>query len=192
MATSAGFLGLVLVGVLASACGGAAPSPEVPKPAVAQPASPAVAAQASLPANSIRRSQVHAVLSAGPGAFLQRVTLDEHAVFQGGKFHGFRLQKLDASFFDGVDLKAGDVVTHINGFPIERPEEALEAFKSLEVSSELRVGYERDSVPRELRYTIVDDEDGPAPAASSPAPVAAPAPAPAAAPAPAPTAKPAK
>ena len=67
-----------------------------------------------------------------------------------------------------VDLKGGDVVTHINGFPIEHPEEALEAFKSLEVSSELRVDYEREGVPRDLRYAIVDDEPALAPAAKPP------------------------
>jgi type II secretory pathway component PulC len=151
------------------ACGGSAPPPQAP----AQRAAPvsasapkadnaeaaAVARTAPQPSTTIRRSAIRAVLGAGPGAFLQRVTLDDHAVFLGGKFHGFRVQRLnDAEFFKGVDLKPGDVVTSINGFGIEHPEEALEAFKSLEVASELRVGYERDGIPRELRYSIVDDE----------------------------------
>jgi type II secretory pathway component PulC len=67
-----------------------------------------------------------------------------------------------------VDLRAGDVVTHINGFPIEHPEEALEAFKSLDVASELRVEYEREGVPHELRYAIVDDEAATPPPAAGP------------------------
>jgi len=188
MRSSAGIVGLFLVGFVAPACGGATPAPET-----AAAVAPRVEAKAATtpgalptPANSIRRSALQPVLQAGPGAFLQRVTLDEQAVFQSGKFHGFRVQKLnDATFFQGVDLKAGDVVTHINGFPIEHPEEALEAFKSLEVSSELRVEYERDGVPRELRYGIIDD-DAPAPPAASAAPAAA-APAPAPAPAPPPS-----
>ncbi len=177
MRSSRGMVGLFLVGLVA--CGGASPAPESPASVAPRAEPKAVATPGALPvpANSIRRSQLQAVLQAGPGAFLQRVTLDEHAVFQAGKFHGFRLQKLnDASFFQGVDLKAGDVVTHINGFPIEHPEEALEAFKSLEVSSELRVEYEREGVPRELRFGIIDD-DLPAPPAAPPPP-AAPAPAP--------------
>jgi type II secretion system protein C len=159
------------------ACGGAEPPPQVPSQPTATPAPKADNAEAAAeartapqPSSTIRRSSIRAVLQAGPGAFLQRVTLDDQAVFQGGKFHGFRVQHLnDAAFFRGVDLKPGDVITSINGFAIEHPEEALEAFKSLEVASELKVGYERDGVPRELRYAIVDDEPAPPPAKSAPA-----------------------
>ena len=167
-----------LLCVALAACGGSTPPPEAPvTPSKTQAAAP-VKPGDPLPANSVRRSSVRAVLVAGPGAFLQRLTLDDRAVFQSGKFHGFRVQHLnDSEFWKGVDLKAGDVVTHINGFPIEHPEEALEAFKSLEVASELRVGYEREGVPRELRYTIVDDEPAGAVAAPPPSPAPAPAPA---------------
>ncbi len=186
MRSAAGLVGLFLVGLVA--CGGSAPPAEGPS---GQAARTAVVAPAPTPlptpAGSIRRSQLHAVLQAGPGAFLQRVTLDEHAVFQGGRFQGFRVQRLnDPGMFQGVDLKAGDVVTHVNGFSIEHPEEALEAFKSLDVSSELRVEYEREGVPRELRYAIIDDE----PTAPAPASTAAPKPAPTPTPAAAPTTAP--
>jgi type II secretory pathway component PulC len=176
MRSSAGIVGLVFLGLFASACGGAAPAPETPAAVSARTEAKATAPGAlPVPANSIRRSQLQPVLQAGPGAFLQRVTLDEQAVFQAGKFHGFRVQKLnDATFFQGVDLKPGDVVTHINGFPIEHPEEALEAFRSLEVSSELRVEYEREGVPRELRFAIVDDDPPPAPPAAAAPPAAKP------------------
>jgi type II secretory pathway component PulC len=101
---------------------------------------------------------VREVLAQGPGAFLQRVAVDDNPTFIAGKFHGFRIAALRGDAWHGVDLKPGDVVTRINGFPIEHPEEAAEAFYSLKVASELRVEYERDGVPRELRYTIVDDE----------------------------------
>jgi type II secretion system protein C len=74
-----------------------------------------------------------------------------------GKFHGFRIAALpDAAFWSGVDLKPGDVVTAVNGFPIEHPEQAQTAFESLEVASELRVAIERDGQPREIVYAIVD------------------------------------
>ncbi len=175
-------VGLFSVGlVVLVGCGGAAPAPETPVQVAARPDSVAsTPAPQPLPTNAIRRSQVQAVLKAGPGAFLQRVTLDDKAVFHAGRFHGFRVAHLNDATLQGVDLKPGDVITHINGFPIEHPEEALEAFKSLEVSSELRVEYERDGVPRELRYAIVDD-DGPAEPAA-PAKTLAPEPKPAAKP----------
>jgi type II secretory pathway component PulC len=143
--------------VWAVACGGTSP----PKTA-AQPVSSASAPPAPplpLPSNAVRRSAVHDVVRRGLGAFLQRVTVEDEPVFLAGKFHGFRIASLRGeAFWSGVDLKPGDVITRVNGFSIEHPEEALEAFKSLEVASELRVEYERNGVARELRYAIVDDE----------------------------------
>jgi type II secretory pathway component PulC len=101
------------------------------------------------------------VVSDGLGAFLERVDIDDQPVFLGSKFHGFRIASLRdgaswAGFWSGVDLKPGDVVTSVNGFPIEHPEEAQTAFESLEVASELRVAYERAGEKRELVYAIVD------------------------------------
>jgi type II secretory pathway component PulC len=109
----------------------------------------------------VPRAAVHAVVSDGLGAFLQRVDLDDQPVVMGGRFHGFRIAALRDSaswsgFWSGVDLKPGDVVTSVNGFPIEHPEEAQTAFESLEVASELRVTYDRAGEKRELIYAIVD------------------------------------
>ena len=73
--------------------------------------------------------------------------------------------------FRGIDLKPGDVVTRVEGMPIEHPEEAIEAFRALEVASELRVDYDRDGVPRILRFRIVDDDAAPQ---AAPPPASAP------------------
>ncbi len=112
----------------------------------------------SAPDHTLPRSAVRAVVDQGLGYFLQRVELDDHPVMAAGKFHGFRIANLrDPDFWAGVDLKPGDVVTAVNGFPIERPEQAQTAFESLQVASELKVAYDRDGQPRELVYAIVDD-----------------------------------
>jgi type II secretory pathway component PulC len=101
---------------------------------------------------------MHAAIAQGLGAFLQHVDLDDAPVRVAGRFRGFRIAALrDPKFWSGVDLKPGDVVTRVNGFPIERPEQAQTAFESLEVAPELRVSYERNGEPRELVYPIVDD-----------------------------------
>jgi type II secretion system protein C len=101
---------------------------------------------------------VHGVVAQGLGSFLQHIEVADQPVLAGGKFHGFRVAVLhDTPFWQGVDLQPGDVVTSVNGFPIEHPEQAQTAFDSLEVSSELRVAYERNGQPRELVYAIVDD-----------------------------------
>jgi S1-C subfamily serine protease len=133
-----------------------------PAPAPVSPAVVVSVAPAKAPSEmAVARAAVHAVISDGLGAFLERVDLDDQPVFVGRRFHGFRIAALRDStswsgFWAGVDLKPGDVVTAVNGFPIERPEQAQTAFESLDVASELRIAYERAGEPRELVYTIVD------------------------------------
>jgi general secretion pathway protein C len=142
--------------------GCASEPPPAPVPPVAAKTAPASAQTTTtgseVPTSSLQRASVHKVVAAGLGSFLQHVVVDERPAMVGGKFHGFRIAQLtgDPAFWRGVDLKPGDVVTLVNGFPIERPEQALEAFRSLEVASELRVDYERDGQPRVLRYAIAD------------------------------------
>ncbi len=143
--------------VILSGCGAdARPTPQTPGAREPEQAR-AVAPQ---PAMSLRRSAVSRAVARGLGAFLQHVALDDRPVMLGGRFHGFRVAALegDPAFWRGVDVRPGDVVTRVNGMPIEHPEEALEVFQSLDVASELRVDLERDGAPRELRYAIVDDE----------------------------------
>jgi type II secretion system protein C len=141
--------------VALGACGGAAPSPVAVRTPASKPPSPA--SPAPLADHTLPRSVVHEVVAQGLGSFLQYIEVSDQPVLAGGKFHGFRVAALhDTPFWKGVDLKPGDVVTSVNGFPIEHPEQAQTAFDSLEVSSELRVAYERDGQPRELVYAIVD------------------------------------
>jgi type II secretory pathway component PulC len=150
----------VLLSVSLAACGGAKPAPTAlaqaatSVPPGARPPKPAPAAMV----RALRRSSVRDALAQGLGRFLQRIELEDQPVRVNGKFHGFRIAVLrDAPFWSGVDLKPGDVVTQVNGFPIERPEQAQTAFESLELAGELRVAYEREGQARELVYAIVDD-----------------------------------
>ena len=162
----------LVVPVALAACGGQNPPPATAPTTKAANGTPSAApTREAQPPGSIRRSDLRAVTAAGLGTFLQHVTLDDHAVFVAGKFHGFRLISLNDPAFRGVELRAGDVITRVNGFPIEHPEDALEVFKSLDVSSEVRIDYERDGVPGELRYAIDEDAGslGPVPTAK-PAP----------------------
>jgi hypothetical protein len=150
---------VLAVGALALGLG--ACSRPGPSPASRLAAATAAAAPSPAPVllgHTLARSAVRAAVEQGLGAFLQHADLDDKPVRIDGKFHGFRIAALrDAQFWSGVDLKPGDVVTRVNGFPIERPEQAQTAFESLQVASELRVSYERDGEPREIVYAIVDD-----------------------------------
>jgi S1-C subfamily serine protease len=145
-----------LVSVMLVACGG---SP--PPAAKAAPPAPVAAVPDAGPAGprtSLTRSGVHDAIIMGLGVLLQHVEIDDQPVLVGGHFHGFRLTALrDPDFWSGVDLQAGDVITSVNGMPIERPEQAQAAFESLDAAKELRVAYDRDGKPRELVYAIVED-----------------------------------
>ena len=146
---------LVVLGLALSGCG------SEPPPAAATPVAkhPVVAtAMPTAPDHKLPRSAVREVVAQGLGSFLQYVELSDQPVFVAGKFHGFRIANLRGTvFWQGVDLKPGDVVVSLNGFPIEHPEQAATAFDSLDVASEIHVGIERDGQPHDLVYAIVDD-----------------------------------
>jgi type II secretory pathway component PulC len=159
---------IVGAAVVIGGCGSApAARTQAPEPAqrvaAEAPPAPAASAAGSVPGSeadvhTLKRSAVREAVSQGLGAFLQHLELYGQPVRVDGKFHGFRIAALhDAKFWSGIDLKPGDVVTAVNGLPIERPGQAQNAFDSLEAARELRVSYERDGKPRELVYPIVDD-----------------------------------
>jgi type II secretory pathway component PulC len=140
------------------ACGSPAVPPPKVAPAEAAATLPPVQNDMPAPAGTLRRSEIREALSAGLGAFLQYVSFDvDHPVFRDHRFVGFRITELKGAGWHGIDLKPGDVVTAVNGFPIEHPEQAQQAFLSLAVASELRVDYERDGKPRSMRLAISDN-----------------------------------
>jgi len=146
---------VVALGLTLCACGSSSPALGPAVPAAATGAK--LGSPPPLPGGALARSAVHAAIANGLGVFLQRVDIDDQPVMTGGKFHGFRIAGLrDPDFWAGVDLKPGDVVTAVNGMPIERPEQAQSALESLEAAKELHVAYERDGQPHELVYAIVD------------------------------------
>jgi type II secretion system protein C len=148
----------LLLPIALGACAASVRAAPVVKAPATGATPPAAATSAAPAAHALARSTLREVVSEGLGTFLRRIELDDQPVFVGGKFHGFRIAGLrDPQFWSGIDLKPGDVVTSVNGFPIERPEQAETAFESLEVASELRVVVEREGQPRELIYPIVDD-----------------------------------
>ncbi len=108
------------------------------------------------PPGAIRRVELARVLDASPGYFLQHVQTEPR--FAHGRFHGWRLVSFfpgDARF-SGVDLQAGDVITRVNGKPIEEPDQFMAVWTELRTSRELVVDVERAGAARTLRWTIAD------------------------------------
>lgn len=119
--------------------------------------SPPQSPPSSAAPGTIHRSELRSVLDRSPGYFLQHVQTEPR--FRAGHFHGWRV----VSFFPGddrfagLDLQAGDVVTRINGKPIEQPDQFMNVWTELRSSKELVVDVERDGAPHTLRWIIADN-----------------------------------
>jgi S1-C subfamily serine protease len=132
------------------------------------PAEAALKAKPAAPPGSLWRADVTATVEEGLGYFLQRVSVEPEIVAQ--KFQGFRITGLrPAEFWQGVDLKPGDVVQQVNGMPIERDIDAYQVFESLRSAQQLRVSYVRGGTKREIVYAIVEPGK---PGSAKPAPAA--------------------
>ncbi len=150
-------------------CGPSYPETEYP---TAPPAGVSASADdyAPAPPGMLWRKDVDEVVDGGLGKFLQRADL--RPLLVEGTFVGFRVVELrPPAWWQGVDLVPGDVVTKVNGMPIEQPTDAHAAFESLRTSNKLAVSYLREGQPRELSYEIIPK---PAPGSATPAPAKAP------------------
>ena len=138
-----------MLALLAAGCGSADDLPPVsPKAERGEADAP------KRPRGTLYRDEVDRMVEGGLGRFLQRV--DVEAALDNGRFKGFRIMALGPpEFWEGVDLKPGDVVTSVNGMPIERETQAYDAFTSLRKASRLEVSYLRGGQPRTLVYKIV-------------------------------------
>jgi hypothetical protein len=135
------------------ACGASAPEPAHAPVAPVAAAKPVPTAAAG--STTLRRADVVNVVDAGFGSFLGRVQVEPS--LDAGRFRGWTIvELLPAEFWQTVDLKPGDVVTSVNGMPLEREMEAWAAFESLKTANELAVSYYRAGAERKLAYRIVD------------------------------------
>lgn len=152
---------LVLAGLLIVGCG-SSQRREADGPLIDLEAERAQAERPRGP-RQLERAEVEQALAAGFGKFLQHVVVEP--TFVSGKFQGFRIVELTPpAAWQGVDLRAGDVVLQVNGQPIERPEQAHAVFVGLKNADRVVVSFLRDGKPAELVVPIVDAGGSPAPA----------------------------
>ena len=74
------------------------------------------------------------------------------ASFRGGRFFGWRV----IAYNGPGPIKPGDIVLRVNGRPIERPEQFMAVWSSLDKATEIVVALHRGGKPRTLRYPIID------------------------------------
>ena len=111
----------------------------------------------------IDRAGLVAIVDRGLGHVLARFKLS--GVTAQGKFQGFRVDAIDPAWAI-AGIAVNDVLMRLNGQPIERPEQALVAFESLRVASELALELTRAGQKLTLRYRI--EASSPTSSASAP------------------------
>jgi general secretion pathway protein C len=124
--------------------GGAAPNRMAARPAPARREPPA----------GSQTAQLQDVLNSAPQPLTELIR--PQPVFADGKQLGYRVYPgRNRQQFTKLGLKPGDLVTQINGAPLDDPARGLEIFKVLEEGSQVSVTVERDGQPQ----TIVLDSN---------------------------------
>jgi|GEM_PF-4834169 type II secretory pathway component PulC len=109
------------------------------------------------PPSVVDRTILDAVLSDGPGRFLQRMPVTPQR--QGNAFIGFRILALYGQSPDAEPaangVHVGDVVTAVNGVSIRRPDDLMRVWKGLRNARQIVVDVKRRSKLLRLIYPIV-------------------------------------
>ncbi len=110
---------------------------------------------------SVTRQRLGELLGDGPAHLLSLVEV-EGVVTDANDFAGWELLALPASRPPWFDVRVGDVVTAVNGMPLERPEDVFRVYQLLQVASEVRIDLIRGDESRAVRVAI-EDEAAPEP-----------------------------
>lgn len=132
---------------------GTKPAAAAPAPAAA-PSPPSGGGIQALSENEflVPRSEVDSALENMSQLFTQ-IRAVPH--FEGGQSIGFRLFAIRrGSLFDKIGLKNGDIVTSINGSPMNDPSKAVSLLQELKDARSLEVDALRNQQPLKLSYTI--------------------------------------
>jgi S1-C subfamily serine protease len=137
----------------------AEPPPPAAAPVQLASSGEAPVAAASAAPGQIRRAEFERVLAQSPAILLR--SLDPEPAFElsprGRRFLGWRLRSFfpDDPRFAAAALRAGDVVTRVNGKNVERPEQFIEVWQAAKAKNDLTVEILRDGKSRTVRWAIV-------------------------------------
>jgi len=129
--------------------------PGVPKAAPAPAASPAPGGGIQAVGDNdftVPRSEVDSALENMSQLFTQ-IRAVPH--FEGGQSIGFRLFAIRrGSLFDKIGLKNGDIITSINGSPMNDPGKAMALLQEFKDASNIDVDAIRNQQPTKIHYSI--------------------------------------
>jgi type II secretory pathway component PulC len=114
------------------------------------------------PITQVERADVDAAVAAGVARFIQGFEVMEE-LDQYDRFVGWKIGKVyEREKFEGLGIGTGDVITSINGLPLERPAHAYEALMSLKTAQSIDVEYLRGGRMMRLSLPIVGEPEKPA------------------------------
>ncbi len=109
------------------------------------------------PITHLERADVDEAIDAGVARFIQGFDMVEH-LDEYDRFVGWKIGKIhDRGRFDGLGIGSGDVITSINGMPLERPAHAYEVLMSLKTAQSLDVEYLRGGRVMRLSLPIIGE-----------------------------------
>ncbi len=101
---------------------------------------------------TIKRSQVQAAVE-DVNSLMKQVRIRPH--FTDGKPDGLRLTGIRPdSIFRNMGLRSGDIITGVNGKPIESVDDALKFYQSLQSSSNVQLQLKRRGQEKTIDYKI--------------------------------------
>jgi type II secretory pathway component PulC len=119
----------------------------------ATPAAVSPAPETPPPETDLHRAALDELLAKGPAYVLALVQIDAEKA--DGRFVGFKIVSFRAALPAFLELAPGDVVTRVNGLPIERPEQFFAVYEALKGATEVKFDIVRDGAAKALAYPIV-------------------------------------
>lgn len=121
----------------------------------AQPAPPE-GSDAVGPEATVARATLESLMAQGPAWGLSQIEVSPHR--DGDVFKGFAITKFGPIAAGTVSppLAVGDVITHLNGVRLRKPDDYLEAWKLARTVPAIRVDYIRDGQPSYSSWQVVD------------------------------------
>ncbi|MDH5326066.1 MAG: type II secretion system protein GspC [Gammaproteobacteria bacterium] len=90
-----------------------------------------------------------------PQTVMSKFPLRVQPYNKGGKLVGYRVRPgKDRKLLGMLGLRNGDVVTSVNGIPLDNPLKALEIIKALPSTTQFTVDFERNGVPQSSSFTL--------------------------------------
>ena len=134
------------------------PSVDISDGGEGEPEDSAEATPASDTSPTVTPQQVETFMQKGPPYALTLTRVEAHRI--NGSFAGFEIIAMhpSAKRFMEPEVVVGDVITHINGVRMKKPDDYLSAWKLLDDVDAIRIKFTRDGDEREAVWRIVGAE----------------------------------